>query len=739
MTPGPHRLRRAVAAVATGWVLVGPIALVAVAEPAAGSPTIAAQETGDLELVSATSLVPANGTFSARIDLGPLASAIDLDVAVTVYTVLDNERALDTAPRKPINQLPTRPLSDLPVDAAGVLTVDVPIRSGEPFDDLDRIRIPDAGIYPVVVELRDPQGVVASLRLDLIRLAATSAAPPATGETPTRPLALAVPVGQHGLSVAEATDLLRRHRSVPLTVVLGPGVLSRLSSTDADADAKADARDLAAAVGTRPVVSVVEPDLDPSALASIGQGDLYLEAVASTADAVARLGFVADRTIVATTTPLTADGADLVVRAGGKVAVELGSPTAPTDGDDTTQGGTPPGGTMATPSGPLAVVSLDSGGPTDERDGTAAAGGTGSTAASDPGDRGGPVGVAHHELAHLMSRAPGGAPRLLGGFGPLDRVRPDAFGDPAVLDVLLDVLSETGAASATPPAEPSTRPFTLLGLGDAADQRAAGAELPPAGAPATDLGPVAESLTGVQDLLSTYDGFYADGRDSPAQLRARVARALSVDRSADERRDELGEVAKLLNTELLMISLPDDQKVTLAARRATIPLTITNDASGKRNLLLTFRSANVTVTENNKLITVDPQENAIDVEVEARALGESPLVVTVRTPDGRHVLDTTQFRVRSTAVPGLGLAISAAGLVGLGIWWYVSIKRNRANGGRRRRRWGSGPGPDDDGPDGDPEGGGGGPGATVLALPVSRTAGDDVDRTASLVGDSVVP
>ena len=297
----------------------------------------------------------------------------------------------------------------------------------------------------------------------------------------------------------------------------------------------------------------------------------------------------------------------------------------------------------------------------------------------------------------------------------------------------------TGAASATPPADPSARPFTLLGLADAANQRAAGAELAPAGAPATDLGPIAESLTGVQDLLSTYDGFYDNGRDSPAELRARVARALAVDRSGGERSDELAEVAKLLNAELLIISLPDDQRVTLAARRAPIPLTISNKASGRRNVLLTFRSANVTVTENNKLITVDPGENAIDVEVEARALGESPLVVTVRTPDGRHVLDTTQFRVRSTAVPGLGLAISAAGLVGLGIWWYVSIKRNRANGGRRRRRFGGGPGPNDDGPDDDPDGGGGGAGATVLALPVDRPASDELDRTASLVGDSVVP
>lgn len=734
MTRGPRRLRQMVAAVATGWTLVGPVALGTGAGPVAASAAIVAQEAGELRLVSATSLVPANGTFSARIDLGPLASTTDLKVGVTVYTVLAGERGLDTAPRQPINQLPARPLSELPVDAAGVLTVDVPIRSGEPFDTLDRIRIPDAGIYPVVVELRDSQGLVASLRLDLIRLPVAPATPPAGG-TPTRRVGLAIPVGQHGLSVTEATQLLRRHRSVPLTVVLGPGVLARLSAGGAGSTDNDAADELVAAVGSRPVVSMVEPDLDPSALAAIGQGDLYLQAVASTADAVAALGFVADRTIVATTTPLTAEGADLVVRAGGRVALELGTPT----GTPASGSGPAPAGSITTPSGPLAVVSLDTGGATDESDAApTATTGTAATGA-DAGNRGGPVGLAHHELAHLMSQAPGGVPRLLGGFGPVNRVQPDAFGDTDVLDLLLDVLTETGAASGTPPADPSSRPFTLLGLDDAAAERAAQGELPPAGAAAVDLGPAAESLTGVQDLLSTYDGLYGDGRDSPADLRARVARALAVDHSADERSDELGQISSLLNDELLAISLPPDQKVTLAARRAPIPLTIENKASGARNVLLTFRSANVTVTENNKLITVLPGANPIYVDVEARALGESPLVVTVRTPDGRHVLSTTRFRVRSTAVPGLGLAISAAGLVGLAIWWYVSIKRNRANGGRRRRR-GGGPGPHDDGPDTDPEGGGGGNAiGNVVALPVDRSERDGLDRTGSLVGDSVVP
>lgn len=724
MTPAPPWLRRTAAVMAAGLALAGSVVLDA--GPVAGASAVVQQETGELRLVSATPLVPANGTFSARVDLGPLAEATDLTVGVTVYTVLDSERGLDVAPRQPINQIPSRPLSELPLDGDGVVTVDVPIRGGEPFDSLDRIRIPDAGIYPVVIELRDRQGLVASLRLDLIRLPAPPATPPPADAAPTRRLGLAVAVGQHGLSVADATELLRRHRSVPLTVVLGPGVLARLTAGEANAP------NLVAAAGSRPVVSVVEPDLDPSALAAIGQGDVYLQAVASTADAVARLGFVADRTVVATTSPLTVDGADLVVRAGGRVAVELGTPTTTPDAQGGA-GATPAAGVITTPSGPLAVVALDTGGPTDESRGTAD--GTGGDTTATAGDRGGAVGLAHHELAHLMSQAPGGPPRLLGGFGPLDRVQPDAFGDLDVLDLLLGVLNDTGAAGTTPPDDPSSRPFTLLGLGQAA-QEAAQVELPAAGAPATDLGPTADSLTAVQDLLSTYDGFYSDGRDSPAELRARVARALAVDHSAEERSAELAEVAKLLNLELTSITLTPDQSITLAARRAPIPITIESKASGERIVLLTFRSANVTVTENNRLIKVHNGTNPIDVEVEARALGASPLVVTVRTPDGRHELSTTRFRVRSTAVPGLGLAISAAGLVGLAIWWYVSIKRNRANGGRRRR---PGRGPDDDPeptePDPGPDGGRG----NVVELPLGRSGRGEIDRTATLVGDSVVP
>ncbi len=59
-------------------------------------------------------------------------------------------------------------------------------------------------------------------------------------------------------------------------------------------------------------------------------------------------------------------------------------------------------------------------------------------------------------------------------------------------------------------------------------------------------------------------------------------------------------------------------------------------------------------------------------------LGASQLEVSVWTPDGARVLATNQFQVRSTAVPGLGLLISAAAVVFLIVWWYVDHRRTRA-------------------------------------------------------------
>jgi hypothetical protein len=239
----------------------------------------------------------------------------------------------------------------------------------------------------------------------------------------------------------------------------------------------------------------------------------------------------------------------------------------------------------------------------------------------------------------------------------------------AALDALLGVLDGSG-------------PLAAVLAADAAGALAAD-ELAAAPRPGQDLAPVAQSLAATLDQLATYESFYVDGPDAPARYRSLLSDALGLATGVGDRASAIEDVGRQLDAALSVVSLPQNQSVTLAARSVAIPLTLTNASGSARQVLLRFRSDKFIVAEHGRVITIEPGTSSIDLQVEARSLGVSPLDVIVLTPDGRRQLATTRFQVRSTAIPGLGLLISAVGLVLLAAWWYVSIRRRRSSGSSR--------------------------------------------------------
>src|SRR5262249_48058798 len=89
-------------------------------------------------------------------------------------------------------------------------------------------------------------------------------------------------------------------------------------------------------------------------------------------------------------------------------------------------------------------------------------------------------------------------------------------------------------------------------------------------------------------------------------------------------------------------------------------------------------------------VTLQPGPNTIVVPVLARTSGDFRMAVEVRTADDSILLTSTDVRIRSTVVSGVGVGIAIGALAFLVIWWGATIRRDR----RRRNE------PDDpDGPD----------------------------------------
>ena len=638
------------------------VALAAILAVGAG-PVSAQEETGSeppasLRLVSQSPFVPADGQLEIRFALDEFASlataappaetagidpqsddpqpddpALDgtadaggsapIDVVVTVYAGVLDPLDLGVKPDVAINRLPNAALSSLPVDGDGIVTVRLPIRPGEQFDDIDRMLIPDRGVYPVIVELRAGDEVLGSLQTEMIRLPAEEADADIEPARVGPPITVVLPVGGPGASVEVATELLTTHVDLPIATIVQSEALDRLRS-DPELTAA-----FVAALGERTVVVAISPDLDVSSLASIGRLDRYRIAIATAREAGAALDLPVDATTVTVGSAQTEAGAAELTALGIQRVIDAPSlrdpkPTASYR--------------LQTTNGPLLHLEASPVSAELDAEGRSPAASTQRVLAN--------IALVDPETPVILNAAPDSA----GGQGE-------------TVDALFFSLAQP---------ELVTMPLA------AAAPLAADEVAEPAERPAQDLSEVLDHTATSVALLGNYREFYIGGPQSPASFDAELDSALAIDTDPATLVERVVALNRRVEAELATISLPENQSVTLAAQSAPIPLTIENSANGQRQVLLEFRSDKIEVAQDGELVVVPPGTSSIDIDIEARSLGVSPLQVSLLTPDGQRVLSTTRFDVRSTAIPGLGLLISAVGLLFLGAWWYVSIRRKRS-------------------------------------------------------------
>lgn len=125
----------------------------------------------------------------------------------------------------------------------------------------------------------------------------------------------------------------------------------------------------------------------------------------------------------------------------------------------------------------------------------------------------------------------------------------------------------------------------------------------------------------------------------------------------------------------------EPQRFTLTSREATIPITIVNDGETVVDVIVALSSDKLSFPAGDQLaLRLGPGLNSVDVDVEARATGDSLVVVRVLSADGTTELDRTRLTVRSTALSGVGIAIAVVALAFLLIWWvrnHRDLRRDR--------------------------------------------------------------
>jgi hypothetical protein len=661
-------LRRLAAAAAVG-VLLG--SLFTGPRGRAGAQVAPGPGASRLSLVDRSPWISPGGTVELDVAT-PGASGNEL-VEVRVHAALDSPEELRTSMEENVGPIlhrsPSVPLGFVPTGPDGSRTIRIPTSTATTGDPVTAT-LPDPGVYPVVIALEEPSGEITEVRTPLIRLG--------TAEEPLVAPRLEIladlsvpptvlPDGRRQLTEDELERLGRvgallegsptadpepGAAPVDATVSVSPDTLDALTASGDDRAAPLlDALDEPSAER----VAMGLPSIPLSAPAVL-EADLDLFLVALVA---AGRGTLEDRLEIPVETALW-DAGDGIDRRSAETLAQMGLThyvvgTAPAPDASPAQG---PGERDLVDAGPHA---LEAGAPLEALLVDTA---TSRALAGPAGDR---ADAAHVVLADLLLRD--------GGRGTRVVVRVDDVPAGSRLAHLVSLATRPGSPVEIGPVTPGP----AAGPGVEPDVEPApvpdGFVVPD---PSTDLTGVASTVLETSTAVDSFAGLVGDDSARADSLRQRIATSLATGLPASRRRALLDSVQSDVDSAFDGIALTGQTDLNLPSRSGTLPLQLANENEFPVQVVLRISSDRLRFPEGERY-DLDAAEGItrIDIPVEVRASGSVPTFVRITTPDGRVLLDDRRLDVRSTAISGVGLALSLGALAVLVIWWARSWRRNR--------------------------------------------------------------
>jgi hypothetical protein len=205
-------------------------------------------------------------------------------------------------------------------------------------------------------------------------------------------------------------------------------------------------------------------------------------------------------------------------------------------------------------------------------------------------------------------------------------------------------------------------------------------------APTADPDPIARQvrggLTGARGLLAGFGSLLGDGAGEGTRVPTAAAHLLlatSTSLPAREQVAHLDAVGAAVDELTSAVVAPARETITLTARDGTVPLVVRNDGDVPIEATVRLTSAKLEFPEGDVLpLSLPPGSSTrLDLAVRARASGSIPLTVTITSPDGSLTLAVVDYSIRSPAVAGMGVILSAGAALFLLVWWARHWHRTR--------------------------------------------------------------
>ena len=206
----------------------------------------------------------------------------------------------------------------------------------------------------------------------------------------------------------------------------------------------------------------------------------------------------------------------------------------------------------------------------------------------------------------------------------------------------------------------------------------------PDGAPVPSLpgGAIGESRRRIDSFASIVDATDATGAAVIDRQDRTLLASTSSDLRARERTNYLSGVNQQVRDQLDGIAMPSSRSITLTAREGEIPVTVTSSLAYPVHAILEVRSDTLEFPEGTTQDVALPARRSATAQfaVQAQSSGSFPVRVRLIAPEGELLLAESRFTVRSTAISGVGTALSIGAGLFLLVWWGNHLR------GRRSRR-----------------------------------------------------
>jgi hypothetical protein len=198
-------------------------------------------------------------------------------------------------------------------------------------------------------------------------------------------------------------------------------------------------------------------------------------------------------------------------------------------------------------------------------------------------------------------------------------------------------------------------------------------------APTLPAASIRDARRRVDQLAAALDPATPAGRAVVDAMDRTLLTVPSVDLRVRDRARYLEGVDAQLARQLAGVAMPPNRSITLTARAGDIPVTITNRLGYPLKVVLRVSGSPVEFPEGDRLDLELQRENTTSrVAVRAPSSGSFPIRVRLTFPDSEDTIAETRFTVRSTAISGVGTALSIGAALFLVIWWGNHLRGRRS-------------------------------------------------------------